>query len=932
MPAEPGAGLRSEPAASHSLVGRDREFAMIGGFLDRSATVGTAMLLVGEPGVGKTALLTTASALAQSRGITVVQAGGTEVEAGSFSGLAAAVVPLMAYADRLTATQHRTVSVACGLRDGRLPQPTRVAQAVLTLLAAASTDHPVVIIVDDVQWLDAYSAEVLSFVASRLGGSHVGLLAASRTSPAGPLRWAGMSRHDVTVLDAGASDTLLRSRFPALAPRVRQRLLDVAEGNPLALLELPPALTRDQRAARQDLPAVLPLSERLQAVFASRISGLPPETRELLLLAALDATADLRVLRSAAGAPVLDDLAPAERERLLHVDEEQHRVTFRHPLTRSAVVEMSTAAQRRVAHRALAVALANRPEHRARHLAASIDQPDEDVAAALEHCARQMIQRNDAAGAVAALTRAADLSPAPGERSRRMAAAAQTAARGSWQLTAVAQLLFHAQDADMEPAAALHVASAAAIAMANGDYDIDTIHRLLVAAIEANAGTYDSSDEGLMASIDTLSVLCLFGGRPQLWEPFFATLGRLTPAVPRGLRLQASAQADPAHIGLPVLKELDAAIADMRDRSEPEDLLRIPAAAVYADRLAGCRDILRHQIARGDEGRAAARATMARLMLWPDAFGSGRWDEAGKLAADALATCAATGAAAYAQICTYYLALLAAARGDTGTTDSLITQLTQWATPRGARLGLVFAWHVRALAANGDGDFETAYQNAAAISPAGTLAAYEATALWVCLDVVESAVRTNRGQAAQAHVAAMHAHGLPAISPRLAMITYGCAAIAAVDHDEANRLADRALAVPGAERWPFDRARVALACGERLHEGGAGPQARRHLEAALATFEELDARPWAQRTAKALRIMGVPCVSGDAEVPRANDVLTAQELQIAELAAAGYSNKQIGERLHLSHRTVSTHLYRLFPKLGVTSRAALRDALTAGRR
>src|SRR5262249_36488593 len=157
-------------------------------------------------------------------------------------------------------------------------------------------------------------------------------------------------------------------------------------------------------------------------------------------------------------------------------------------------------------------------------------------------------------------------------------------------------------------------------------------------------------------------------------------------------------------------------------------------------------------------------------------------------------------------------------------------------------------------------------QNATAISPAGTLAAYEATALWVCLDVVESAVHTNRRQAAQAHVAAMYAHDLPAISPRLAMITYGCPAIAPVDDGEAIRMVDWALAVPGAERWPFDRARVALACGERLHQVGVGPQARRHLDAALATFEELDARPWAERTAKALRIMGVPSISGDGEV------------------------------------------------------------------
>src|SRR6185295_3233959 len=229
------------------------------------------------------------------------------------------------------------------------------------------------------------SGDVLRFVARRVPGSRIGVLAASRPPAPGHLGLDGVPSHHLAALDPAASDALLRARFPALPPRVRQRLLDEAAGNPLALLELPSALSGRELSSVQELPDVLPLSERLQAIFAARVTQLPTATQDLLLLAALDATGDLHVLRAAAGVPVLDDLAPAERERIVYVDVGQHRVTFRHPLTRSAV--------------------AGQPEHQARHLAAGTDQPDEGIATRLEQCARHMAHRGNATGAIAALTR-----------------------------------------------------------------------------------------------------------------------------------------------------------------------------------------------------------------------------------------------------------------------------------------------------------------------------------------------------------------------------------------------------------------------------------------------------------------------------------------------------------------------------------------------
>ena len=216
----------------------------------------------------------------------------------------------------------------------------------LALLRAVARQVPILIVVDDLQWLDPFSGDVLRFVARRVPGSRIGVLAASRPPAPGHLGLDGVPSHHLAALDPAASDALLRARFPALPPRVRQRLLDEAAGNPLALLELPSALSGRELASVQELPDVLPLSERLQAVFAARVTQLPPATQDLLMLAALDATGDLHVLRAAAGVPVLDDLAPAERERIIYVDVGQHRVTFRHPLTRSAVAGLSTATRR----------------------------------------------------------------------------------------------------------------------------------------------------------------------------------------------------------------------------------------------------------------------------------------------------------------------------------------------------------------------------------------------------------------------------------------------------------------------------------------------------------------------------------------------------------------------------------------------------------
>jgi ATP/maltotriose-dependent transcriptional regulator MalT len=318
-------------------------------------------------------------------------------------------------------------------------------------------------------------------------------------------------------------------------------------------------------------------------------------------------------------------------------------------------------------------------------------------------------------------------------------------------------------------------------------------------------------------------------------------------------------------------------------------------------------------------------AVDALTVLCFDDYLRGQWEAAQQLAEEGLERCTADGPHLSAWAFRLCSALVAAGRGDLATVTRLTEEMTRWATPRGVRAVQKFAWHAMTLAALGSGDCELAYQHAIAISPAGELTGASTHALWVSMDLVEAAVRTGRRAEAAAHVAAIRDTRIAMLSPRFALLEAGSAAIAAPDED-AGELFEEAIILPGVGRWPFDLARVQLAYGERLRRRRAIIEARTQLTAALDSFRRLRAEPWAERAAHELSATGQ---TRSRPHDPSGDSLTPQELQVAELAAAGLSNKQIGARLYLSHRTVGAHLYRVFPKLGVTSRAALRDALTS---
>lgn len=392
-----------------------------------------------------------------------------------------------------------------------------------------------------------------------------------------------------------------------MSPAARRRVAAQARGNPLALVELPAALDDDQRESRAPVPAVLPLGRRLQELFAARVHDLPAPTRELLLLAALDGTGDLATVEAAAGRSGLIDLEPAERARLVRISDVPRRLTFQHPLIGSAVVAQAFGADRRGAHRALADVLTDQPERRAWHLGEATVTPDETVAAQLQRAARLRLARGDALGAVAALTRAAELSPAPADVSRRLAEAAYIGADSGGELADASRLLAGARRVDPGGPQPLHAAAASAFLLLNGECDIDTAHRLLTGAIEAGDHGWDAGDDALVEALFTLCTLCWYSGDPDKWQPLIQALDRLTPEPPDLLRVCVDTFADPARTGLRALPDLRALLAGVG--SDPTHVVRVGTCAVYPDLLADVRDASYRWSSRGVRAPPRSAAT-----------------------------------------------------------------------------------------------------------------------------------------------------------------------------------------------------------------------------------------------------------------------------------------------------------------------------------
>jgi DNA-binding CsgD family transcriptional regulator len=883
----------------------------------RATSTGSAVLVTGEAGVGKSALLRAAAGAAQAdHGARVLSAAGSEFEAElTFAGLHQLLAPAADDLDGLLDVHREALAVALGLQGGATPPRLVLVSALLAWLRSRSHVAPLVAVVDDLHWVDRATVAVLGAVARRLDGCRVALLLAQRSEHDTFVDRTAIPELRLAPLSEPDAAALLRARHPALHPTVRRRVLGEAGGNSLALIELPTALTPTQQAARDVLPDTLPLSDRLKDVFTARLSTLPPHTLRLLLLAALTRGDGSELVATVAGSP--GDLAAAEATGMVTVDRRVPRLVFAHPLVRAAVVEMAAPSDRRDAHRRLAELTTG--DVRALHLADALVTGDDGVAADLEAVATGALERGDAVRAVAMLVRAAELSSTGGERARRLATAAYVGANVSGMLEGSRELLTLARRADPGVSTTLRASTAAAAQLLNVEGDIDTAHRLLVGALDA-ASVDDAPADVAEDALLTLLQICNFGGRDALWSGFDRVAARFAPVLSPEGRLAPTTLGDPVRSTAAQLGELDALVDEVDRELHPLRAVTVATIGHYVDRVPH-RAL--EAVVDDHERGTTTLATQALTILATHAYLEGRWDDVDTLVDRGSALCEEHGYRMFLWGLLWPRMLVAAARGDERYLAGVRTRMHQWAIPRRAMAVRTFTADVEGLAALTSERFQDAYDHFASMSPYGWFPPHTQVAHWALLDVVEAAVRSGHHDDARRHVDAAVASGLDAISPRQRFLCRAAEALVA-DDDRYVDAAARALDEPGAAAAPFHLARVQLAVGERLRRDRAMRRARPHLEAAADRFEALRAGPWAARATAALRATGrvraVPSAG-------ATSALTAQEREVAELAASGLTNREIGDRLHLSPRTVGAHLYRVFPKLGVTSRAGLRDAL-----
>ena len=902
---------------SGALFGRERECAAIDQLLEASARgESTSLVLRGEAGIGKTALLSYA---AERRGRrTVLRIAGVEAESDmGFAGLEGLLRPITGKLDELPRAQADALSAALGLAPSGGSDRLLVSAAALSLIAAAAEDQPVLCLVDDVQLLDVASVEALLFSARRLGAEPVGMLFVVREGAGREIATPGLPEVRLEGLDVDAAVPLLEASAPGAVGPVREWLLAQAAGNPLALLELPSGLSAQQLQGRAALPETIRLTSGLRAAFVQRVKRLPAETQAALLIAALDDRDEVAtVMRAAdeAGLPA-DALDAAEHDGLLTIAD--GAVEFRHPLVRSALLESSTHSQRRAGHAALAAALSadQHADRRVWHQALASADADEEVAAALEASARRYESRAGHASAATAFARAAELSSSDGSRTRRLAAAAQAAWAGgqpdrardliarvlplapdglraellylrgviearTGDLRGAAAVLVEAAETSESPSLALDALSEAAEAASYAGESSQTV------AIGARAGATEPHDE-----IDRFRVSALTGMAAELAGDYERS-GRL-----------------------------------LREAIQRAEQLQDPGALVWASLLAtmgltggNFADGLPHSSRAVAIARERGLLSMLPLALWAQAnalLGLGRFNLARSAAEEGIRLASDFGHRSGAGWNLTVTALLDSLRGDESAARSHLDEAVQLAAIGGGTLILAQNEWMLGLLDLTLGRPDEATERLLPLTAIERPEWNPLVGLWSIPDLIEAAARSGRlDETAEQFDRYTSWVKYSPSAPRRSVLAR-CRAL--VGGGDVRERFDEALA-PDSFVSPFLMARTELLYGEWLRRERQRREARPHLRRAADLFRQVGTTPWEDRAEGELRATGEKARERD---PSTLDQLTPQELQIAGLVASGMTNRQIAGQLYLSPRTIDYHLRKVFSKLGVASRTEL---------
>ncbi|HEY6747258.1 MAG TPA: AAA family ATPase [Mycobacteriales bacterium] len=899
------------------LYGRDPECEAIDRLLAGVRKgAGAALALRGEPGLGKTALLDYAAERAS--GMRILRVQGVEAEATlSFAGLHAALRPLLGRIPTLPAPQAAALAGALGLAEGRGQNRFLIAAGVLGLLAESADRQPVLCLVDDVQWLDSASLDALLFAARRIEADRIAMIFTART---GQADLAGLAELTLGPIDRDAALTLLVERAgAALDESARRRVMTLAAGNPLALVELSAELAAAAGIPETD-PGTLPLGTRLERAFLHRVEEQPDDVRRLLLLASADDSQNLGTLLSAAESMGIDRaaLAAAERARLLRVD--AGGVDFVHPLVRSAVYRTAPFAERQGVHLALAGVLPGEQDagRRTWHRAAAAVPPAEDVVDELEKVADQARARAGHGVAATTLARAAELTGDPGRRVRLLLDAADDA----WEsggADAASTLVERARGVTSDPILAGRIDQ-------------------LRGRIEARRGTALNGYQILLDGVDRIAALDPVRAASMLVDALQAAslagdLERLIEAGRRAEQLPFGADRPIAVsfvAGVGALLGGDAArsaallrevLARAGESEDPLVLAWAGTAAGYLGEPAAAHDLGLRAVARARATGALSTLSYALEMLsTTQVTRSPATAEAD--AAEGLRLAREVDQPSSIAVHLGLLAFVAALRGDEAATVTHADEVVQLAAKHG--LGFTEARATSALAwlELGLGRPEKALDRLEPLMATG----HRGVALISTPDLVEAAVRVGRPELGRAALPALERWAASTASPWPSAVLARCHALLA-EPDVAGRHFDEALRHHRPSGPTVDSARTQLLYGEFLRRERRRVDARPHLRDALGTFERLGAVPWAERARAELR------ATGETARRRAADsvpALTPQERQIARFVATGATNKEVAAQLFVSPRTVDHHLRNVFAKLGVTSRAQLRERDLAG--
>lgn len=871
----------------------------------------------GEAAVGKTTLLD--DAMMSATDMVQLSCCAIESEVGvAFSGLHQLISPVLAHLDALPDPQADALRGALGLSfastDGLL-----VGAAALTLLAGAAERHPLLVVVDDAQWLDNASTAALLYAARRLTTQRVAVLVGVRDPAAidlgdlPELRLAGLDRD-------GAAALLAERGWRAPQP-VRDAVLRTTGGNPLALIELTAAGPPEQLSEDVAAGLAVPMGQRLSVAFTRDLDELSAETRMLLLVAAADEAGRTDVVLGAGRRLDLPPaaLALAERAGLVRVN--TATIRFRHPLIRVAVYQKATFVERAAAHRAVAGVLAERGESdgAAWHRAVGAVGPDEELAAALEGSAEAAERRTGSAAAASALRGAARLSRSSRERTRRMVAAAQAAWRSGQVDLARALTDGMAGELPDTRTEAQLAGVRGLIELGSGD------PMVALAQLERGAAPVADTMPAEAASLLILACDSAYRAGDQVGAVRVATaISHLEGG--ESVRLLGQWLAAALQGRLPV------------QGTEPWRLVEVMSAEF--GRRGGLSSIWTmavsalgpHQrLARefgvwtcAGQRKAGMFGTLGMSLTWlvEMEFQLGMWPDGAGHAHEALRIARDTGQRSRAADSLAQLARFAAVQGEHPQCRELAAAAVAEALPLGNRAAAANAAWALALAALAAGDASDAGERLAAVTTPGTPYSHYRVARLAAPDLVEAAIRSDRSDLARRVTHSLRRWSQRATLPWAHAHLHLCDALL-VDGDPADEHFRAALAVGDGAHRPFDRARTALLWGEWLRRRRRRADARAQLRLAAELFDGLGAQRWAVNARAQLRAVGgVVRPPGQAH---ATALLTAQELQVARLAAGGLSNKEIGAQLCLSPRTVGYHLYKLFPKLGISARSQLRN-------